>query len=379
MRLASRRGRHVFAVLTGLVALVLPAGAAAGAQQPAGVAPLGRQLDALVAAGAPGAILFVRNGDRTATLARGVGDVARATPMRVDDRFRVASLTKTYVATVILQMAREGKLGLADTVESHLPGLVPNGGAITIEQLLNHTSGIPEFELDPRVLEPFLNGDLGHHWAPRDLVEIAVSHEPTFAPGAGFAYSNTNYVLAGLIVEQVTGRSLGRELRRRIFVPLRLRATMLATTPAMPRPHAHGYRVLGEPPAVDITGLNPYPWAAGAIVSTVGELATFYRALLRGRLLARPQLAAMKQTIREGTKVDIPGQRYGLGLERFPTRCGGAWGHNGDIPGYFTYLFSSGDGRRQAVLTVNQDAMSLPREAGGLFFKVITNAYCAGA
>jgi D-alanyl-D-alanine carboxypeptidase len=340
-------------------------------------ATLQTDVDALVAAGAPGAILVVRNGNRTTRFAGGLADVAHKRPMHSADRFRIASLTKSYVATVALQLVSEGKISLDDSVERRLPGVVPNGDKITIRQLLGHTSGLFDFAADPRVLKPYLKGNFGFHWAPRKLVQIAVSHKPRFAPGAGYAYSNTDYIVIGLIVEGITGRSIGRELSHRIYQPLRLHATNFPTTARIANPYAHGYYVFAKPPATDVSGVSPYPWAAGAMVSTGPDVLSFYRALLSGHLLEPKLLDAMKTTVSEGRRTDIPGSRYGLGLERFPTSCGTAWGHNGSIAGYLVFTFTSNDGRRQAVLMVNEDGSTLPKRASKLFFKTIDKAYCA--
>jgi D-alanyl-D-alanine carboxypeptidase len=366
---------RIFALVAAALACSVTA-AAAAAPTRTGPQGLQRQLDALVSAGAPGAILLVRNGTQTRELVRGLADLRHKTPMRTDERFRTASLTKSFVATVVLQLVAEHKLSLTDSIESHLPGLVPGGGRITIRQLLNHTSGLFDFENDANVLKPYLSGNFGYHWAPRKLVQIAVAHKPLFKPGERYSYSNTNYVVLGLIVEAVSHKSIRSELRRRLFQPLKLEATTFPTTPQMPNPHVHGYYLLGKPPATDVTGINPFPWAAGAIVSTADDIATFYRALFSGRLLDHTLMHAMETTVAEGGKVDIPGQRYGLGLERYPTPCGAAWGHNGAFAGYLTYAFSSKDGRRQATLMVNKDATSLTKHAGALFFRTIKNAYC---
>jgi D-alanyl-D-alanine carboxypeptidase len=323
-------------------------------------------------------ILLTRDGNRTGRLAGGLADVARKRAMRPGDHYKIASLTKTYTATVVLQLVAEGKLRLNDTVERWLPGLLPNGRMITIRMLLNHSSGLPEYDADPRFLKPYLSGDFAHYWAPRQLVKFALSHKPFFPPGRPFsAYSNTNYVIAGLIVEAVTGKSIGSELKRRIFQPLDLRETTFPTKPGLPRPYAHGYLVLGKPPALDVSGLSPsLSPASGAIVSTAADVADFYRALLSGRLLRPDLLRAMEVTLTEGSKTDIPGQRYGLGLESYPSRCGIGWGHNGTIPGYFVHVYTSENGQRQAVLMVNIDATSLPKRAAKLFYPLITKAYC---
>ncbi|TML70533.1 MAG: beta-lactamase family protein [Actinobacteria bacterium] len=350
------------AVCVALASLLAGTGIAATQARSSERSELQSALDGLVSAGAPGAILLVRNGDRTLRLASGYGDVVRKTPMRVDDRFRIASLTKSYVSTVVLQLAAEGKLSLDDSIERRLPGVVPNGDKITIRRLLNHTTGLFDYENDPSVLKPYLNGNLGYAWAPRRLVQIALSHKPLFKPGDRYSYSNTNYMIAGLIIEAVTGHRLGSELRHRLFQPLHLRSTSFPLTPRVSTPFAHGYYLLGQPPATDVSGLDPFPWAAGAIVSTADDVVSFYRALLSGHLLPPALLREMKTTVAEGRgQSDIPGQRSGLGLERFPTPCGDAYGHNGTFPGYLVYAFTSKSGRRQTLLMVNESAESLPK------------------
>ena len=304
------RSQHAPRLRLGLAIAACLAAALVAAPATAGAAKgdLRTRLDGLVSAGAPGAVLLVRDGARTQRMAAGLADVARERPMRPDDRLRIASLTKTYTATVVLQLVAERRLSLDDTVESRLPGLVPNGGAITIRQLLNHTSGLFDHEADERVLAPYLAGNFGHFWPARTLVEIAVSHPPLFAPGARHSYSNTNYVLLGLVVEAVTGKPIGRELRRRIFGPLGLRATEYPTTPRIAGRHAHGYLVVEQPPAVDVTGISPsLSHAAGAIVSNVTEVARFYRALLAGRLLRPGLLEAMKTLQPRRSRPTSPG------------------------------------------------------------------------
>jgi D-alanyl-D-alanine carboxypeptidase len=195
--------------------------------------------------------------------------------MRAADRFRIASVTKSYTASVVLRLVAEGKLALSDSVERRLPKLVPNGKRITIRQLLNHTSGLFELENDPQIMKPYYAGELDHYWSMRQLVQKAVTHKPLFPPGTRHSYSNTNYVVAGLIVEAVTGRSIGAELRGRVFRPLRLDLTTYPTTPRMPTPYVHGYTVFGKP-GFDITHISPslFP-ASGAIISSVGDVADF--------------------------------------------------------------------------------------------------------
>jgi D-alanyl-D-alanine carboxypeptidase len=380
----SRALRRRFAVPGAILVCLATAALAAAPANPSAstrsdAAGLQADLDAVVAAGAPGAILFVRNGSRTIQLAAGLSNIAEATPMRARDHFKIASLTKTYTATVVLQLVSEGKLRLDDTVQRRLPGVVPNGRKITIRQLLNHTSGLSDFETDPRYLKPYLGGVFGHYWSPRQLVLMGVSHKPLFAPGRGWSYSNTNYVVAQLIVERVTGKTLGTELKRRIFQPLHLRQTSYPTKPGLPTPYAHGYMLLGDPPLTDVTGLSPsLAPGSGGIVSTVRDVADFYRALFSGRLLKPAQLQAMKTTVSERTGKRVTGPGYGLGIGRTRSACGG-WGHTGELPGYDVSAAFSENGRRQAVLMLNQDATTLPQSAFALYNRLLVKAFCGGA
>ena len=340
-------------------------------------AGLQNDVDALVAAGAPGAILLVRNGDRTVRLTAGLGNVAQKTPMLRGDHFKIASLTKTYTATVVLQLVGEGKLRLNDSVEQRLPGVVPNGRKITIRELLNHTSGLFDYFENPKFLKPYLSGNFGYYWSPRQLVRMGVAHKPLFSPGRGYSYSNTDYVVAQLIVERLTGKSLAFELQRRIFQPLHLRDTSYPSKPGLPSPYAHGYKLLGRPPATDVTRLSPsMSPGSGAIISTARDVADFYRALLSGRLLRPEQLHAMETTVSERTgRVVAAGPGSGLGIGRSPFSCGG-WVHAGELPGYQVQAISSGDGRRQVVLMVNQDGSTLPKRALTLIDRLLEKAHC---
>src|SRR5262249_33199760 len=162
--------------------------------------------------------------------------------------------------------------------------------------------------------------------------------------------------------------------------PLDVRGSVLQRSPGTAIPDAHGYYRLDKPPTADITGLSPYPWAAGAIVATASDVADFYRALLSGRLLRPTSLRAIETTVSEGNfPTDIRGSRYGLGLERSPTPCGIAWGHGGNFPGYYVYALSSTNGERQVVLSINQDPHSLAKRANSLYMQLLIRAYCAGS
>jgi len=367
-------------VLAVVVAVATGAAAApgrTGARQP----ELQRALDRIVAAGAPGAVLLVRDGHRTIRLTSGYRNLRPRTPMRAADRFRVGSITKTFIATVVLQLVGERNLALTDTVERWLPGVVPNGKRITVRQLLNHTSGLFDYGGDRGFVAEAYRHPL-KDWTPRQIVAIATAHKPRFLPGAGWSYSDTNYYVLGLIIETATKHSLANELRRRIFAPLRLYATSFPTEPSIAGHYAHGYFLR---PLQDVSVGSPsVQWAAGALVSNADNLARFYRALLGGGLL-RPNLLRVMETV----VTPAPGFSYGLGLQRLHEQCGPVWGHTGASPGYVANVLNSKDGRRQVVVLVNATAaflsapvngfqfFHLPKRAGEGVDRLIQTAYCS--
>jgi D-alanyl-D-alanine carboxypeptidase len=362
----------ILGLLAVATALAVPA-ASARERGATGEAKLQHALDELVAAGAPGAVALVREGERTIRLTSGYADLTTTRPMRADDRFRVGSATKAFVATAVLQLVGERRLSLSDTVERRLPGVVPNGRAITIRQLLNHTSGLFDYAEDSRVLGRTLIRIPTRVWAPRELIAIATSHAPVHAPGARWGYPNTNYVLLGLIIERATGQPLQAQLRKRIFAPLHLRRTSFDTKPQIAGRYAHGYDSVAGSGLRDIGGISPsIYWAAGAIVSTADDLARFFRELMGGRLLRPELLRAMRTTVAVS-----PYQQYGLGLYRNRAPCNGPfWGHGGGAPGYATEALIRHDGRRQFVLLVNTGDESMSRRAQEANARALALAYC---
>ena len=283
--------------LTATVLASLALGAGTASATPPGTASTlragGTQLEAavndVVAAGIPGVIVRVKDVQRPAHWSvAGVSDLATGGALRPAAQFRVGSITKTFVATAVLQLVGEGRLRLDEPVARRLPGLLANGQRITVRQLLNHTSGLSDYADDPELLAGIVDNRM---WKPQELVALAERRPQLFDPGSAWTYSSTNYIVAGLLVEAVTGRSLAQVLDRRIFAPLRLRHTSLPDTASLSGYHAHGYVTTeiiptadGQP--LDVTSYNPsHAWAAGAIVSNAADLSTFFRALLSGRLL----------------------------------------------------------------------------------------------
>ncbi len=360
--------RHLPALAAAaLCATALVAAPAASAKTSAPPDGLQRALSRLTADGAPGAVVLTRRDGTTRRVARGYADLKTHRAMRPDDRFRVGSVTKTFVATVVLQLAGEGKLGLDDSVQRWLPGVVPGGERITVRQLLNHTSGLFNYTDDETLIQHLI-ADRTRTWTPRELVGVATAHPPVFAPGARWSYSNTGYIVLGMIAEAATGRPIGTELQTRIFAPLHLKGTTFDSAPRIAGQYAHGY--FGSPRARDVSVFSPSgAWAAGAIVSTASDVARFYRALLGGKLLRPDMLNAMTTTV-----PIMDGARYGLGIAKVPMPCGTAWTHDGDFPGYLTTAAASPDGRRQAVVMVNTD--SLDNRGHHDLDRVLEAAFC---
>jgi len=309
-------------------------------------------MDSLVTLGVPGVVLLIRERGRNVTLTAGVSSLttstmnstASALPMLASKRFRIGSLSKTYLATVMLQLVSESRANLEDTVERWVPGAIVNGQTITIRQLLNHTSGICEYFNDPRVLAPYFGGDFGFAWTPRQLVGIADSHGPGPTPGVLQEYSNTNYTLLALVIEAVTGRTMSQVLQERLLNPLALGRTTLAVAANPDASRVRGY-LLSDGPPLDVTDLFPFYWGAGNIVSDVADVSRFYDALLSGALLPAPMLTAMK------SPAPSPGNNIGIGHIRTQTPCGVAYGHDGAVPGSFATSFGVSGGRVVVALS----------------------------
>ncbi|WP_433267299.1 serine hydrolase domain-containing protein [Actinosynnema sp. CS-041913] len=357
------------ALLTGItvqgaVASSEQADAVHAEREPAGVR---QAMDEMVAAGAAGVV--VRVSDRRGEWAgsAGVAELRRSVKPSADGRFRVGSVTKSFVATVVLQLVGEGRVGLDDPVDRHLPryGL---DRRVTVRMLLQHTSGLfnytgdvrPDGTSDPGI--PMWGQDyvdnMFRTYRTDELVRFALAKPARFAPGARYSYSNTNYALLGLLIEKVTGTGYATQVERRIVKPLGLRGTSLpGTRTGIPGPHAHsyfGYRHGGELKVVDVTRMNPsWAGAAGEMISTTRDLDTFISALLGGRLLAPSLLAEMRKWVPTGD-----GNRIGLGLfqTEFGPGCTGQ-GHTGGTQSATTYMYSTADRGKRVEFSVTHGAM----------------------
>jgi D-alanyl-D-alanine carboxypeptidase len=361
----------VIAAAAAVVAASAPVASAAETRTPQ-TKVLQQDADALLKYGAPGVLVELDTPRGDLRVRSGYGNVEAGTPIPWDAKFRIASFTKTFVATTLLQLVGEGKLSLDDTIDRWLPGLVRGNGndgrKITVRQVLQQTSGLPDhLEATPELFTEEGFQRLRYRTVtPEQAIARAMTMPSAFPPGTQWAYSNTNYVLAGMVIEKVTGHAWQREVKQRIIEPLHLTHTYtLGTRRTIPAPHATGYERFplpdgsgyGDP--VDATELNPsFGGAAGEIISTTDDSNRFLKALLGGRLLRPAELAAMKTTV-PATAFDghWPGARYGLGLIYMPNDCGGLWFHGGDIMGFQTRNGVTPDGSRSVVVSLNTDSL----------------------
>ncbi|GAB2777240.1 serine hydrolase domain-containing protein [Amycolatopsis magusensis] len=298
--------------------------------------------------GAPGAAAVVREQAGMWGVTSGTTALGQNRPFGAGDRIRAGSLTKPFTAAIVLQLVAEGHVDLDASVETYLPGVVRGNGydgdLISVRQLLNHTSGVNEYL--------WLGGGINpiEHLRPHTLAEVAgwgLAQPPLFAPGAGQQYSNTNFILAGMIIERVTGNSYDQELAGRITGPLGLTGTYLPTPgdKSLPPGHVRGY--VGRFLYVDFTELiePSVGLSGGGLVTTGADATRFFQALMAGEVVPPAQLAEMLEPAAGG-----PVNGYGLGLERFPLPCGGeAWGHYGLWPGYQSVAAATTDGRSAFV------------------------------
>ena len=343
-----RRRSVVWRVLAVPVAAAIALGAVGGA---ASAAPskgeaesLKSRAQGLVEAGYPAALAAVTDGKgESAGVAVGKGNLETGQAPPMDGEVRVGSNTKTFVAVVVMQMVQEGKVGLDEPIETYLPGLIRgegiDGSKITVRQLLQHTSGLPDFD---ETL--FGTTDVFqyryHYVTPRDVLDSALSKQAQFEPGTQWKYTNTNYIVLGMLIERVSQRPVGEQIDERIVKKLGLSHTYFPAPgeEKIRGTHPRGYHLNGEGKLEDITEMDPaWGWAAGAMVSTPSELNTFFQAVLDGRLLTQSSIDEMKNGAVDASSYLGSGTVYGLGLIGRSLSCGGtAWGHGGTIPGYQT-------------------------------------------
>jgi D-alanyl-D-alanine carboxypeptidase len=278
-------------------------------------------------------------------IAEGVGDVESGTPIGLDDHFPIRSATKSFTVTLILQLVRSKTISLDDPIEKYVPD-IPNGNEITLAQLAAMESGVKDYS----GVEEFLSAleeDPGWSWTPQELVDLAKPYSPVFAPGAEYAYSNTNTILLGMVVEKVTQQAIAETYRKRIFKPLGLRETSYPNNTNIPSPHPTPYEVApvtGEPSKSPTVNLSVFG-ASGGMVSTLEDLRRWGKALGKGQLIG----SRLQKTRLEHSRPATGGpeyDRYGLGIGELK----GWWGHTGEGLGYQAATFY--DPKTGAVISV---------------------------
>ncbi|MFC5185777.1 serine hydrolase domain-containing protein [Actinomadura harenae] len=367
------------AVATGLATVLTPIAAQAAPAAPAAKtcpadhASVRKALDTLTSSGETPGVTVRVDDPRCGTwsAASGTADLATGRPMPTGERTRIGSVTKSFTATVVLQLAAEHRLSLDDTVDRWLPGLVRtpryDGRRITIRSLLQHTSGLPDHS------DAMPDDVRWRHFDPEQLVAMALTMDP---PDKTWTYSSTNFVLAAMIVRKATGHGIEDESTRRILRPLGMRDTYWpGDETAIRGPHPHGYVHDENGRWTDYTDQNlTYGGAAGALVSTTRDLDRFFTALFGGRLLPPRQLAEMRRTVPADPERIWPGARYGLGLIQTPLTCGGTWiGHAGGVAGFAT-VAGVGPGGRAVAVSLNADPDTL--QAQNHMLDVVQAALC---
>ncbi|MFJ8192073.1 serine hydrolase domain-containing protein [Streptomyces sp. NPDC096094] len=338
---------------------VSPSGVPASAGAPTSPAPdmdgVEAALNAAAAEGAPGAMARYSGPGGVTSRAVGVRDRVSGAPMDVSARFRIGSVSKTFSTVVLLQMVEEGRLELDRPVDRYLPGLLPDD-RITVRHLLTHRSGLADYtEAMFNETVPGFEAVRNRVFSYQELVDLSLAEPRTTEPGAAYTYSNANFVVVGMLIEKLTGHSVRAAYQHRIIEPLRLRQTSYVhPNTRIKGVHVRGYLHPDEAgaPLVDSTE-QTVSWAqtAGALISSPGDLNTFTSALMRGRLLSPAMMNAMTTV----TPTDAANTRfYGLGLRRYDLSCGTqVYGHTGTVQGYYTYAFSTRDGRRSLSAMAN--------------------------
>ncbi|MCK7626380.1 beta-lactamase family protein [Streptomyces sp. RS10V-4] len=377
--MARKLGRARLAATLGAACallLVLPPAAQAAPAASDAHADTLAALKAFQSAAGPGAGVYAGDATNSWSLSAGTGTINTNAPIQPNEHYRIGSQTKTFTAATVLQLVDEGKVSLDASIEKYLPGVVDgngyDGNAITVRHLLHQTSGIAVYE--PLSAPPASNPD--GSYSLEALVREGLKRAPASAPGTAFLYSNTNYLILGMLVEKATGMPVYKAVTNRISTPLGLTQTIFPAPGdhSLPTPSVRGYhgvRIGGYYFWSRVVDYDPSLFSsAGAMISTEEDLTKFYRALIGGKVVSPAALAEMEKTAgAEGV-----GGGYGLGLIRRDLPCGGsAWGHNGMVPGYHTQTMVTADGRHVSVVTNAYLATNVP---SAQMDKVLTTALC---
>ncbi|MEU6229267.1 serine hydrolase domain-containing protein [Streptomyces sp. NPDC047042] len=344
------------ACLTALVSSPAPADA-----DPPGSAPgptLQSQLEQLVRApgGPPGVIAVLQRGSTREILRAGVADLDTGRPVQQTDHMRVASTAKAFSGAVALRLVDRGTLGLDDTIGRRLPTLPRAWHAVTLRELLTHTSGLPDFSRSPEFVK-ILRADLHHRFDSRRLLDFVAGEALLFRPGSRYQYSNSDNIAVALMAEAATGQRYEELLRRLVYRPLGLRETSLPQGFELPEPYMRGYDVpvqqSAEPGDVsELVGASGV-WASGGIVSTPLDMTRFIRGYASGALVSRATVGEQRRWVEGASEPAGPGSnKAGAAIFRYGTRCGVVLGHTGNTPGYTQLIAATPGGERSLTLSL---------------------------
>ncbi|GAB7106283.1 hypothetical protein JCM4814A_45970 [Streptomyces phaeofaciens JCM 4814] len=350
------RAMSAVALCLGALAPTLVAGEASAAAAPVDERALQRRLAEFVDApgGPPGAIAVLRRDKETRVVRAGVADLATGRKPHPDDHMRIASTAKAFSGAVALSLVDRHALRLDDTLRGRLPRLPRAWGSVTLRQLLNHTSGLPDYSESPAFLE-VLTADPRHRFDSRRLLDYVADEPLRFRPGSRYQYSNSDNIAVALMAEAVTGTPYEQLLRELVYRPLGLGRTSLPSGYRMPRPYLHGYDVTPPGPPEDLSEVLGASgvWASGGIVSTPADLTRFVRGYVGGALYGEEVVRQQRRWIEGASEPAGPGRNTaGLAVFRYKTRCGVVLGHTGNFPGYTQLMAATPDGRRSLTFSV---------------------------
>ncbi|MGV9339578.1 serine hydrolase domain-containing protein [Streptomyces sp. NPDC003688] len=309
----------------------------------------------------------------------GTADLVSRRPVGADDRFRAGSVTKAFVATVVLQLWTEGAVGLDEPVTRALPGLALPAvfGQVTVAHLLNHTSGLPDHRDLPDLGTP--EAALRHrfdHWTPRALVATVTRDPLKFTPGTRQEYRGINYVLLALLIEKLTGQRYGDAIASRVLRPLRLTRTLIpGDDPRLHGPHLHGYLRMTDGTLRDATVYDQSgAWGEGELVTTAHDLFRFQHALFTGALLP-PRALEKVFTLppAEVRMTDGGPARYSMGLQTATVNGTTFWGKSGERYGYRTRMFATRDLATRFVLNYTPTALNATEDMVNRVVATLTN------
>ncbi len=374
----SRRSRMVAVVGAALALLVgyTPIAASADASARTPGARLQNAMNAFVkkAGGPPGIVVAIGRGKQFTLRTAGVANLATKAKPIANDQMRMASVAKAFSGAAALSLVSRGKLKLSDTVGKVVPKMPVEWKNITLAELLNHTSGIPDFSKIPAFGAAVVK-NLQNPPSPRSLLSYITKPMPTFTPGTQYRYSNSDNILIGLMIQNATGRSYESVLKSNVYAPLHLTGTSLPRGSALRSPTLHGYDI-APPPVEDVTTLIAagWSWASGGVVSTPADALRFVRGYVSGALFNKATRAA-QFTFRPGKSEPTgPGTNYaGLGLFKYVTSCGTVYGHTGNTSGYTQFVASNASGSRGVTVSIN--AQITPDNVNKALFPALRHIY----